>query len=42
MQQKIVSRAEALDIAMKLESAHVGESSSSMSQILNQLTSLSL
>jgi hypothetical protein len=27
---------------MKLESTHVGESSSSMSHILNQLTSLSL
>jgi hypothetical protein len=42
MQQKITSQAEALEIAMKLESAPMGESSSGMSQILSQLTSLSL
>jgi hypothetical protein len=35
-------QAEALDIAMKLEAASVGESSPGMSQILNKLTSLSL
>jgi hypothetical protein len=42
MQQKNSSQAEALEIAMKLESAPTGESSSGMSQILSQLTSLSL
>jgi hypothetical protein len=42
MQQKIASQFEALEIAMKLESAPMGESSSNMSQILSQLTSLSL
>jgi hypothetical protein len=42
MQQKIVSQAEALEIDMKLEATPVGESSLGMSQILNQLTSLSL
>jgi hypothetical protein len=42
MQQKIASQAEALDIAMKLESTPMGESSSGMSQILSQLTGLSL
>jgi hypothetical protein len=42
MQQKIASQAEALEIAMKLESTPMGESSSGMSQILSQLTSLSL
>jgi hypothetical protein len=42
MQQKITSQDEALEIAMKLESTPMGESSSSMSQILSQLTSLSL
>jgi hypothetical protein len=42
MQQKITSQAEALEIAMKLESTPMGESSSGMSQILSQLTSLSL
>ena len=42
MQQKIASQAKALEIAMKLESTPMGESSSSMSQILSQLTSLSL
>jgi hypothetical protein len=35
-------QAEALEIAMKLESIPMGESSSGMSQILSQLTSLSL
>jgi hypothetical protein len=42
MQQKIASQAEALEISMKLESTPIGESSSGMSQILSQLTSLSL
>jgi hypothetical protein len=42
MQQKIASQAEALEITMKLESTPMGESISSMSQILSQLTSLSL
>jgi hypothetical protein len=42
MQQKISSQSEALDIAMKLESTPMGESISGMSQILSQLTSLSL
>jgi hypothetical protein len=42
MQQKIASQAEALEIAMKLESTPMGESSSGMSRILSQLTSLSL
>jgi hypothetical protein len=42
MQQKVSSQAEALKIAMKLESTPIEESSPGMSQILNQLTSLSL
>jgi hypothetical protein len=42
MQQKVASQDEELDIAMKLEASPVGESSLGMSQILNQLTSLSL
>jgi hypothetical protein len=42
MQEKITSQAEALEISMKLESACMGESSSSMSQILSHLTILSL
>jgi hypothetical protein len=42
MQQKISSQAEALEIAMNLESTPMGESSSGMSQILSQLTSLSI
>jgi hypothetical protein len=42
MQQKIASQVEALEIAMKLESTPMGESSSGMSQILSQLTSFSL
>jgi hypothetical protein len=42
MQQNISSQAEALEIAMKLESTPMGESHSGMSQILSQLTSLSL
>jgi hypothetical protein len=42
MQQKVASQAEALEISMKLEATPVGESSPGMSQILNQLTSLSL
>jgi hypothetical protein len=42
MQQKVALQAEALEISMKLEETPVGESSPSMSQILNQLTSLSL
>ena len=42
MQQKISSQSEVLEIAMKLESTPMGESSSGMNQILSQLTSLSL
>jgi hypothetical protein len=42
MQQKIASQAEALEIAMKLESIPMGGSNLGMSQILSQLTSLSL
>jgi hypothetical protein len=42
MQQKIASQTEDLEIAMKFESTPMGESSSGMSQILSQLTSLSL
>jgi hypothetical protein len=42
MQQKIYSQDDALDISMKLESSHMGESNSGMSQILSHLTSLSL
>jgi hypothetical protein len=42
MQQKITSQAEVLEIAMKLESAQMGEFNSGMSHILSQLTSLSL
>jgi hypothetical protein len=42
MRQKIASQAEALEIAVKLESTPMGESSSFMSQILSHLTSLSL
>ena len=42
MQQKIASQAKALEIIVKLESAPMGESISGMSQILSQLTSLSL
>jgi hypothetical protein len=42
MQQKVTSQAEALEITMKLEATPVGESNPGMSQILNQLTSLSL
>jgi hypothetical protein len=42
MQQNIASQSEVLEIAMKLESSPMGESSLGMSQILSQLTSLSL
>jgi hypothetical protein len=42
MQQNISLQSEALDIAMKLESTPMGESISGMSQILSQVTSLSL
>jgi hypothetical protein len=42
MQQKITSQVEALEISMKLESSPMGESISTMSQILSQLTNLSL
>jgi hypothetical protein len=42
MQQKVALQDEELEIAMKLEATTVGESSLGMSQILNQLTSLSL
>jgi hypothetical protein len=38
----IPSQVEALEITMKLESAPMGESSSGISQIMNQQTSLSL
>jgi hypothetical protein len=42
MQQKIASQSKVLEISMKLESSPMGESISGMSQILSQLTSLSL
>jgi hypothetical protein len=42
MQHKVSSQAEALEIAMKLESTPMGESILGMSQIFSQLTSLSL
>jgi hypothetical protein len=42
MQQKVSSQTEALEITMKLESTPMGEFNSGMSQILSQLTSLSL
>jgi hypothetical protein len=42
MQQNISSQEEALEITMKLESSPMGESNLGMSQILSQLTSLSL
>jgi hypothetical protein len=42
MQQKVTSQDEALEISMKLEAIPIGESSPGMSQLLNQLTSLSL
>jgi hypothetical protein len=42
MQQNIMSQVKALEIAMKLESTPMGESSSGISQIMSQLTSLSL
>jgi hypothetical protein len=42
MQQKVASQDKALEITMKLESTPMGESNSGMSQILSQLTSLSL
>jgi hypothetical protein len=42
MQQKIASQAETVEITMKLESTPMGESSSGISQIMSQLTSLSL
>jgi hypothetical protein len=42
MQQKVASQAEALEIAMKLEASPVVEVNPNMSQILNQLNSLSL
>jgi hypothetical protein len=42
MQMNIVSQAKSLEITMKIESTPMGESSSGMSQILSQLTSLSL
>jgi hypothetical protein len=42
MHQKISLQAEALEITMNLESTPMGESNSGMSQILSQLTSLSL
>jgi GTP-binding protein EngB required for normal cell division len=42
MQQKVTLQAKELDNSMKLEAASIGESNPGMSQILNQLTSLSL
>jgi hypothetical protein len=42
MQQKVTSQDKALDISMKLQSTPMGKSISSMSQILSQLTILSL
>jgi hypothetical protein len=42
MQQKVALQAEALEIAMKLDSAPMGESSLGMSQILSRVTKLSL
>jgi hypothetical protein len=42
MQQNIASQFEVLEIAMKLESTPMGKSSSCMSQILSQLTILSM
>jgi hypothetical protein len=42
MQKNIASQDEVLEITMKLESSPMGDSNSCMSQILNQLTSLSL
>jgi hypothetical protein len=42
MQQNISSQSEALEITIKLESTPMGESNSGMSEILSQLTSLSL
>jgi hypothetical protein len=42
MQQKATLQDEALEISLKLEANPVGESIPGMSQILNQLTSLSL
>jgi hypothetical protein len=42
MQQNIALQSEVLEIAMKLESSPMGESSSVMNQILSQLTILSL
>ena len=42
MQQKIVSKIEALEIAMKLEASLVGEIGAGMAQIQLQLASLSL
>jgi hypothetical protein len=42
MQKNISSQAEVLEIAMKLESTPIGESSSGLSQIFSQLTSFSL
>jgi hypothetical protein len=42
MQHNIASQIEYLDITMKLESTPMGESISGISQIMSQLTSLSL
>jgi hypothetical protein len=42
MQHKISSQDEVLEIAMKIKSTPMGESSSGMSQMLSQLTSLCL
>ena len=42
MQQKIVLQTEALELAMKLESTPVGETSAGMMQIQSQLSNLTL
>ena len=41
-EKKVTTQAEALEIAMKLEDAPIGEASLGMNQIQNQLASLSL
>lgn len=42
MQKKVTSQAEALEIDMKLEASHVGETGVGMAQIQNQLANLTL
>jgi len=41
-QQKVVTQAEALEIAMKLEASPIGETGIRMAQIQNQLTNLTI